>query len=96
MTREELIGTPFKNYFTDPEPRRRRHPAGSARGQGDQLRADGARQGRARRRSSPTTPRRSATQTGRLQGVFAAARDITEQKKLEQQLREAAGLQPRA
>src|SRR5207244_13149950 len=26
---------------------------------------------------------------GRLQGVFAAARDITEQKKLEQQLRES-------
>ena len=25
---------------------------------------------------------------GKLQGVFAAARDITEQKKLEQQLRE--------
>ena len=72
-----------------PEPRRGRHPAGAARGQGHQLRADRRARRTAARRSSPTTPRRSATPTGKLQGVFAAARDITEQKKLEEQLRES-------
>ena len=40
-------------------------------------------QGRPHAPSFLTTPRPSATADGKLQGVFAAARDITEQKKLE-------------
>ena len=42
-TRDELIGAPFKNFFTDPEPRRGRHQARADRRQGHQLRADRAR-----------------------------------------------------
>ena len=87
-TREELIGTPFKQYFTDPN-----------------LAEEGIRlvlrEGRvsnyeltARSKDGvETVVSYNATtfndQAGNLQGVFAAARDITEQKKLEQQLRES-------
>ena len=86
-TRSQLIGSPFKNYFTDPERAE----------QGIRLVVQ---QGRVTNyeltaRSSAgkaTVVSYNATtfddQEGRLQGVFAAARDITEQKKLEQQLRE--------
>ncbi len=38
-TRDELIGAPFKNYFTDPASRRGGHQAGAARAAGQQLRA---------------------------------------------------------
>ena len=47
-TRDELIGAPFKNYFTDPAPGRGGHQARLDRGQGHQLRAHRARQGRQR------------------------------------------------
>ena len=86
-SREELIGTPFKNCFTDP-----------ARAE------DGIRQvlrdgkvtnyeltGRAQDGRETVVSYNAATfydQAGKLQGVFAAARDITEQKALEQKLRE--------
>src|SRR5438445_10505036 len=87
-TRDELIRTLFKNYFTDPK-----------------LAEDGIRQvlrdgkvtnyeltapskdGRMTVDSYNASTVRDAA--GKLQGVFAAARDITEQKKLEQQLRDS-------
>ena len=87
-TRDELIRTLFKNYFTDPK-----------------LAEDGIRQvlrdgkvtnyeltalskdGRMTVVSYNASTFRDAS--GKLQGVFAAARDITEQKKLEQQLRDS-------
>ncbi len=84
-SREELIGTPFKDYFTDP-----------------QRAEDGIRRVLAEERVTNyelTMRSRSGHQTvvsynattfrgadGRLRGVFAAARDITEQKRLEQQI----------
>src|SRR5437773_2541938 len=87
-TRDELIRTLFKNYFTDPK-----------------LAEDGIRQvlrdGKvtnyeltARSKDGRTTVVSYNASTfrdasGKLQGVFAAARDITEQKKLEEQLRES-------
>ncbi|MHB2019958.1 MAG: PAS domain-containing protein [Candidatus Xenobia bacterium] len=86
--RDELIGTPFKRYFTDPR-----------------LAEDGIRQvlregrvtnyeltalsktGRLTVVSYNASTFRDAA--GKLQGVFAAARDITEHKKLESQLRDS-------
>jgi len=86
-TREELIGTPFKDYFTDPK-----------------LAEDGIRKVLAEDRvtnyeltirskddkntvvSYNATTFRGAD--GHLRGVFAAARDITDQKRLEEQIRQ--------
>ena len=86
-TRDELIGSAFKKYFTDPE----RAQAGiklvlqESRVTNYELTA--------RRKDGHETvvSYNAATffdRDGKLQGVFAAARDVTEQKKLEQQLRE--------
>ncbi|WP_211169156.1 PAS domain S-box protein [Aromatoleum toluvorans] len=87
-TREELIGSPFKLYFTDP----RRAEAGIKRAlqhgrvTNYELTAR-ARDGRTTLVSYNAATFRDAH--GKLQGVFASARDITEQKKLEYQLRES-------
>src|SRR6185503_13826134 len=86
--RDELIGSAFKNYFTDPK----RAEAGikQALQQGRvtnyELTAS-SKDGRTTVVSYNATTFRDAD--GKLQGVFAAARDITEQKKLEQQLRDS-------
>ncbi len=85
--REELIGTPFKQYFTDPK-----------------LAADGirlvVREGRVTnyeltvrsKDGAETVVSYNATtfndQSGNLQGVFGAARDVTEHKRFEQALQE--------
>ncbi len=63
-TRDELIGAPFKNYFTDPERAEAAHQAGAERKEGHRLRADRAAPGTARRRWCPTTPPPSTTGTG--------------------------------
>ena len=87
-SREQLIGTPFKNYFTDP----------LSAEEGIRL---VLREGRVTnyeltalskdRRVTVVSYNASIFRdsSGRLQGVIAAARDITEQKKLESQLRES-------
>ena len=83
----ELIGTPFKNYFTDPERAEQGIKLVLHEGKvtNYELTARAT-------DSHQTVVSYNATtlhdQTGKLQGVFASARDITEQKKLEQQLRE--------
>ena len=87
-TREELIGTPFKDYFTDPK-----------------RAEDGIRKVLAENRvtnyeltisakdGKETVVSYNATtftgEDGRLRGVFAAARDITAQKTLEDKFRQA-------
>src|SRR5438132_7661257 len=87
---EELIGTPFKNYFTDPK-----------------LAEDGIRKVLSEDRVTNyelTIQAKDGTQTvvsynattfkgadGKLRGVFAAARDITDQKRLEVQSFAAEG-----
>src|SRR5579863_8558256 len=86
-TREELIGTPFKSHFTDP----------ARAEQGIRLVLEKTKVTNYEltacfKKDKETVVSYNATtfndQAGKLQGVFAAARDITEQKKLEQQLRE--------
>jgi PAS domain S-box-containing protein len=86
-TRDELIGAPFKNYFTDPE----RAEAGiklmlrEKKLTNYELTAC-ARDGRT------TVVSYNATtfydRDRKLQGVFAAARDVTERKRLDQELQE--------
>ena len=87
-TREELIGSPFKQYFTDPD-----------------RAVDGIRQAlregrvtnyeltaRAKDDRETVVSYNATTfndRDGKLQGVFAAARDVTEHKALEDQLRQS-------
>ncbi len=86
-TRDELIGAPFKNYFTDPE----RAEAGIKRVLAEnritnyELTAH-ARDGKETVVSYNATTFHDRNRT--LQGVFAAARDITERKLLDQALHE--------
>jgi PAS domain S-box-containing protein len=86
-TRDELIGAPFKNYFTDPD----RAEAGirlvlSERKVTDYELTVPARDGK------KTVVSYNATtfydRDRKLQGVFAAARDVTERKRFEQTLQE--------
>jgi PAS domain S-box-containing protein len=86
--REELIGTPFKAFFTDPERAEEgiRLVLREGRVTNYELTAK-SKDGRVTVVSYNASTFRDAA--GKLQGVFAAARDITEQKKLEQQLRES-------
>ena len=86
-TRDELIGAPFKNYFTDP---------GRAEAGINRVLTEGkvtnyeltacARDGK------ETVVSYNATtfydRDRQLQGVFAAARDVTERKRFEQELQE--------
>jgi PAS domain S-box-containing protein len=86
-TRDELIGSPFKNYFTDPE---RANEAiklvlQRRRVTNYELTA------RAKNGKETFVSYNAATFSdagGELRGVFAAARDVTEPKKLEAQLRD--------
>jgi PAS domain S-box-containing protein len=86
-TREELIGTPFKMHFTDPARAEEgiRLVLQKTKVTNYELTARS-------KKGKETVVSYNATtfndQSGTLQGVFAAARDITEQKKLEQQLRD--------
>ncbi len=86
--REDLIGTPFKDFFTDPARAEEgiRLVLREGRVTNYELTAK-SKDGRSTVVSYNASTFRDAT--SKLQGVFAAARDITEQKKLEQQLRES-------
>ena len=87
-TRNELIGTPFKTYFTEPERAEDGISLVLREGQvkNYELTALGA-------DGHETVVSYNAStfhdRDGNLQGVFAAARDVTEHKQLEQQLRES-------
>ncbi|MEQ1949453.1 MAG: PAS domain S-box protein [Bryobacteraceae bacterium] len=82
-TRDELIGAPFKNYFTDPE----RAEAGIKRVlQGNKV-TDYELTARARDGKETVVSYNATTfhdRDRKLQGVFAAARDVTERKRFEQ------------
>ena len=87
-TRDELIGAPFKSYFTDPE----RAEAGiklvlSQKKVTDYELTACARDGKQTVVSYNATTFYDRGRT--LQGVFAAARDVTERKRVEAELREA-------
>ena len=84
-SREELIGTDFSDYFTDPENARagykKAFKEGFVRGYPlDLLHVDG--------HATPVLYNAAVyrDEAGKVMGVFAAARDITEQKKTEQKL----------
>src|SRR5882757_8732180 len=87
-TRDELIGAPFKSYFTDPE----RAEAGIKLVLSKKKVTDYEFTARARDGKETVVSYNAATIYDRdrnLQGVFAAARDITERKVYEASLREA-------
>ena len=84
-TRDELIGAPFKNYFTDPE----RAEAGINLVLSEKKVTDYELTARARDGKETVVSYNATTfydRDRRLQGVFAAARDVTERKHFEQSL----------
>src|SRR6266446_623121 len=81
-TRDELIGAPFKNYFTDPE----RAEAGIKLVLGESKLTDYELTARARDGKETVVSYNATTfhdRDRKLQGVFAAARDVTERKRFE-------------
>src|SRR4030081_1677982 len=82
-TRDELIGAPFKNYFTDPS----RAEAGINRVLGEGKVTDYELTARARDGTLTVVSYNATTfhdRDRRLQGVFASARDMTELQRYEQ------------
>ena len=87
-TRDELIGAPFKGYFTDPE----RAEAGIKLVLGESKLTDYELTARARDGKETVVSYNASTfhdRDRKLQGVFAAARDVTERKRYEQSLQQA-------
>ena len=86
-TRDELIGAPFKNYFTDPA----RAEAGINRVLNEGKVTNYELTARARDGTLTVVSYNATTfhdRDRRLQGVFAAARDVTELKRFEQTLQQ--------
>jgi PAS domain S-box-containing protein len=87
-TRDELIGAPFKDYFTDPE----RAEAAIKLVLGESKVTDYELTARARDGKETVVSYNATTfhdRDRKLQGVFAAARDVTERKRYEQSLEQA-------
>ncbi len=87
-TRDELIGAPFKNYFTDPE----RAEAAIKLVLSEKKVTNYELTARARDGKQTVVSYNASTFYDRdrtLQGVFAAARDVTERKSFEQALQES-------
>ena len=86
-TRDELIGAPFKNYFTDPE----RAEASIKLVLSEKKVTNYELTARARDGKETVVSYNATTfydRDRKLQGVFAAARDVTERKRLDQALQE--------
>ena len=87
-TRDELIGAPFKDCFTDPA----RAEAGIKRVLSEKSVTDYELTARARDGKQTVVSYNATTFYDRnrtLQGVFAAARDVTERKRVEAELKQA-------
>ena len=87
-TRDELIGAPFKDCFTDPD----RAEAGIKRVLSEKSVTDYELTARARDGKQTVVSYNATTFYDRkrtLQGVFAAARDVTERKRVEVELQQA-------
>ncbi len=87
-TREELIGTDFSRYFTDPEKAKAGYEAVFREGSVTDYELS------IRHRKGRVTPvLYNATvyrdESGGIAGVFAAARDVTERKRAEEAIRQA-------
>jgi len=86
-TRDELIGAPFKNYFTDPE----RAEAGISRVLREGKLTNYELNAISRDGVETVVSFNASTfhdRDRKLQGVFAAARDVTERKQFEHRLQE--------
>ena len=86
-TRDELIGAPFKDYFTDPE----RAEAGIKLVLAEGKVTDYELTARDRNGQETVVSYNATTfhdRDRKLQGVIAAARDVTERNRLEMQMRE--------
>jgi PAS domain S-box-containing protein len=86
-TRDELIGAPFKNYFTDPE----RAEAGIKLVLAEKKVTDYELTASTRDGKKTVVSYNATTfydRDRKLQGVFAAARDVTERKRFEVELQE--------
>jgi len=86
-TRDELIGAPFKNYFTDPD----LAEAGIRQVLSGNKVTDYELTARARDGKETVVSYNATTfhdRDRKLQGVFAAARDVTERKRFERTLQE--------
>ena len=86
-TRDELIGAPFKNYFTDPD----RAEAGIRQVLSGSKVTDYELTARTRDGKETVVSYNATTfhdRDRKLQGVFAAARDVTERKRFERALQE--------
>src|ERR1044071_6060578 len=86
-TRDELIGAPFKNYFTDPD----RAEAGISKALAEGKLTNYELTARARDGKLTVVSYNATTFHDRdrvLKGVFAAARDVTELKLFEQRLQQ--------
>src|SRR5204863_385932 len=86
-TRDELIGAPFKNYFTDPE----RADTTIKLVLSERKVTNYELTARARDGKETVVSYNATTfydRDRKLQGVFAAARDVTERKRLDEVLRE--------
>src|SRR5471030_1974968 len=89
-TRDELIGAPFKDCFTDPA----RAEAGIKRVLVEKSVTDYELTARARDGKNTVVSYNATTfydRDRRLQGVFASARDVTERKRFEHTLQETNG-----
>jgi PAS domain S-box-containing protein len=87
-TRDELIGAPFKNYFTDPE----RAEASIKLALSEKKVSNYELTARARDGKETVVSYNATTfydRDRKLQGVFAAARDVTERKRFEVALQES-------
>jgi len=87
-TRDELIGAPFKNYFTDPE----KAEASIKLVLSEKKVTNYELTVRARDGKETVVSYNATTfydRDRRLQGVFASARDVTERKRFEQALQES-------
>jgi len=86
-TRDELIGAPYKGYFTDPE----RAETSVKLVLSNKRLTDFELTARSRTGKETTVSYNATTfynREGKLQGMFAAARDITERKRLDQLLQD--------
>jgi len=86
-TRDELIGAPFRNYFTDPQ----RAEAGIRRVLNEKMVTNYELTARDRDGKETAVSFNATTyydRDRRLQGVFAAARDVSDRKRLDRKLRE--------
>ena len=94
-TRDELIGAPFKNYFTDPE----RAEAAIKQVLSEKKVTNFELTARARDGEETVVSYNATTfydRDRRLQGVFAAARDVTERKLMDQELENAKSVAEKA